>query len=111
MGDVKEIWNPVVDHPGYEVNTIGKVRNMKTGRILREDITYRGYARVNLHGRHCYIHRLVADAFFVGRNGDMDVRHIDGDKLNNWVNNLERCTRGDNVRKYFKMRKKLCKNT
>lgn len=105
MNYIKEIWTPVADHPEYEVSNIGNVRNSKTYKILSREITYRGYARVNISGKHQYVHRLVADAFYEGRNGDLDVRHRDGNKLNNFIGNLERCTRGDNVRRYFEERK------
>lgn len=97
----KEIWLPVADNPMYEVSSKGNVRNAKTGRVLRQEITYRGYARVNLSGRHRYVHRLVADAFYDDRNGDLDINHIDGDKLNNFIGNLERCTRSENIQHAF----------
>lgn len=94
----KELWLPIADNPKYEVSSKGNVRNVRTGRILNREITYRGYARVNLSGKHYYIHRLVADAFYDGENGNFDVNHIDGDKLNNFIGNLERCTRKENIR-------------
>lgn len=57
-----------------------------------------GYQRVNLDGRHRYIHRLVADAFFAGEHDGIDVNHIDGNRLNNDLTNLEWCTRKENIR-------------
>lgn len=94
----KELWLPVVDNPKYEVSSKGRVRNASTKKILSQEVTYRGYARVGLSGKHYYVHRLVADAFFDGENGKLDVNHVNGDKLDNFVGNLERCSREDNIR-------------
>ena len=96
-----ELWLSVVDNSNYEISSKGRVRNAKTGKILNQEITYRGYARINLSGKHYYIHRLVADAFYDGYNGKLDVNHIDGNKLNNFIGNLERCTRSENIRHAF----------
>lgn len=99
----KEIWLPVRNKPQYEVSSKGKVRNAKTKKILSQEITYRGYARVGLFGKHYYIHRLVADAFYDTPNGNYDINHIDGNKLNNFIGNLERCTRSENIRHAFEI--------
>lgn len=97
-----ELWLPVVGNPNYEVSSNGNVRNATTGKILNQEITYRGYARVGLSGKHYYVHRLVADAFYDGYNENFDINHIDGNKLNNFIGNLERCTRSENIQHAFK---------
>lgn len=92
-------WITVKDHPNYEVNNHGEVRNKRNGRILKPQLNRDGgYQRVNLDGRHRYIHRLVADAFFAGEHDGIDVNHIDGNRLNNDLTNLEWCTRKENIR-------------
>lgn len=86
---VKEYWIDVKEVPGYQVSNLGRVRNSKTYRLLKQ-IPNRegGYNRVKMAGKHRYVHRLVADSFFDGDHSDMEVRHRDGDKTNNFIGNL-----------------------
>lgn len=95
-----ERWIDAKDHPGYEVSNTGYVRNKKSGRILKGSLNkHGGYLRVGIDGKHYYIHRLVADSFYDGDMDHkyMDVNHIDGDKLNNELPNLEWMTRKENI--------------
>ena len=99
---IKEYWLDIRDEDKYEVSNLGNVRNKKTGRILKPQLNRsNGYQRVNMHGKHKYIHRLVADTFFEGDHGNLDVNHIDGNKQNNWLSNLEWCTRKENIQHAF----------
>lgn len=102
FNDGKIIWLSVPGHPNYEVSCRGDVRNAKTKKVLKQEVTYRGYARVRLDSdKHHYIHRLVADAFYDGNNGNLDINHLNGDKLDNFIGNLERCTRSENIHHAF----------
>lgn len=56
------------------------------GRFRAFGVTPRGYALVTIDKKRFTVHRLVAAAF-IGES-DMDVRHLDGNKLNNRVENL-----------------------
>ena len=47
------------------------------------------------------VHRLVAQAFIPNPCGFDTVDHIDGNKKNNYISNLQYLSRGDNARKYF----------
>jgi hypothetical protein len=99
---LREYWLDVKDVPNYEVSNLGNVRNKKTGRILRQMFNCEGgYLRVNIGGRHRYVHRLVADAFFDGDHSNCDVNHIDGNRTNNFIGNLEWCTRQENIHHAF----------
>lgn len=99
---MKEIWAKVKEDPRYEVSNLGRVRNSETGRVLKQMLNQEhGYLRVNICGGHRYVHRLVADAFYDGEHKNMDVNHIDGNKANNALSNLEYCTRKDNIRHAF----------
>jgi len=97
---MEEIWKPVVGYEGlYEISNLGKVKSLKYGkeRILKPR-NNKGYLEVDLpkDGKHksYKVHRLVAQAFIP--NDDLfktEINHIDENKENNNVNNLEWCNR------------------
>lgn len=93
------IWRAIDGFPLYEVSDSGLVRNSRTGRILSQEITYAGYARVILMPtRKKYaVHRLVAKAFVDGYKPELQVNHKDENKLNNYADNLEWCTAKENT--------------
>lgn len=97
-----ELWLTVEKYPEYEVSSHGRVKSKKNGAILKPFKTNSGYFQVKLwhDGRHhhVYIHRLVADTFYDGIHDNLEVNHINGDKLDNFVGNLEFCTRSENAR-------------
>lgn len=87
-----------VDIKGYEnkyaISNEGYVKNVKTGKILKPGRNKKGYLQVCLYknGKHtCKIHRLVANHFLPDNNGCKQINHIDNNKENNNVNNLEWC--------------------
>lgn len=90
-----EIWKYINGYEGlYEISNKGKVRNTK-GKILIAHTQNKGYLYVNLyfnHKEHKYtIHRLVAEAFIPKIKGFNQVNHINGNKKDNSVENLEWC--------------------
>ena len=96
-----EKWVPINDFPEYEVSDEGRIRNIKTGRIMKSSVNSRGYSQVCLRSnKQQYtkrVHRLVADAFHDKDRNDLDVNHIDGNKQNNKMSNLEFCSRKENI--------------
>ena len=98
---MEEIWEAISDFPNYEVSNFGRVRNKKTGNYLTQKIGRDGhYLSVYLcsNGKENTqtVHRLVAKAFIPNPEKKQQVNHIDGNKLNNKVNNLEWCTPKEN---------------
>lgn len=95
-----EIWKDIEDFPNYQVSSTGIVRNKKTGRVTTQKLGHDGrYLSVYLtnagYENTQRVHRLVAEAF-LGKHPGMMVNHIDGNKTNNNVENLEWCTAKEN---------------
>lgn len=102
----QETWKTIQDFPRYEVSTQGRVRNKETQRILKpySSRTQKGvgYLKVKLatgkyEYKQKYVHRAVAEAFIPNPEGLPQINHIDQDKENNNVENLEWCTSKYNV--------------
>ena len=104
------------DH--YLVSTWGKVYRIDAARQIREAFSYstrkltelateetsKGYLRVHLYKdgkrKHKKVHRLVANAFIPNPEGKPQVNHIDGNKQNNSITNLEWVTDAENKEHY-----------
>ena len=85
----------------YEVSNLGKVRNIKSGRMLKPHLNHNGYLKHHLY-RHdkqkeLFLHRILAIAFIDNPGKKPQVNHIDENKLNNDLSNLEWCTGRENL--------------
>lgn len=98
------MWKEIDGFENYEVSTEGTVRNKKYNRLLTPSPGAGGYLRVNLRkdkkSYQHYVHRLVASAFL---EGEGEVNHLDGDRTNNKVDNLEWTTHQENVNHAFEV--------
>lgn len=96
---MEEIWKRVTykEYNHYLVSNLGRVKNDITGKILKPYEQGTGYLSVTLYNRGkkktFFIHRLVAQAFISNHDNLPEVNHIDEDRKNNRVSNLEWCTR------------------
>ena len=100
--NTQEIFKPIAGYDNYEVSNLGHVRNNKTGRILAIATSNTGYSFVSLSkngkNKSHSIHRLVLETFDPKDNmKELDVNHIDWDKTNNTLENLEWTTRQENL--------------
>lgn len=98
---MSEIWKDIIGFEGhYQVSNKGKIRSIKNNKIKElkpyKEIKRCGYLSVYLRlpGQKFTkkVHRLVAEAFIPNPNGFPEVNHIDENKENNCVENLEWCT-------------------
>ena len=94
----KEYWITVRNHPDYEVSNLGRVRKKSSRKILAQSFNRSGgYLRVYMDGQKYYVHRIVLSSFSNILGENLEVNHIDGDKENNCLWNLEWCTRQENM--------------
>ena len=104
MEEINETWKEVPETNGeYFISNYGSVLSLKWNKrkILKNTITHYGYYQVVLNGKPYRVHRLVAIAFINNTDNKKDVNHIDGNKLNNHVSNLEWCSnKENNIHKY-----------
>lgn len=88
-------------YTNYEIDTEGNIYNLNTKKYLKGSIGEHGYKyyRLSKEGKKkmFYAHRLVAETFIPNENNLPVVNHIDGNKLNNNVNNLEWVTYSENT--------------
>jgi hypothetical protein len=91
----EEIWKNLITHnnsDNYLISSFGNVKNKITGKILKFKTTYGGYCCINIMGKQSYIHRLVAQTFIENPLKKQTVNHIDKNRSNNNILNLEWAT-------------------
>lgn len=122
-----EQWKDIKGFEGYyQVSNKGNVRSLdriitckngskrnRKGKMIKPGIETCGYSFVQLSNGeksiYARVHRLVADAFIENKDSKPQVNHIDGNKQNNDVSNLEYCTHSENMLHAYKnnLRKRI----
>lgn len=103
-----EIWKVPIGFTRYKCSNYGRIvstkyKGGKRTRLINQAISggYYKSVYINDNGKYCSIssHRLICLAFnYIDKWQEMQVNHIDGNKLNNNIYNLEWCTHQENIR-------------
>lgn len=107
-----EVWKDVAGYEGlYQVSNLGRVKSIlfrnnivikAREKILAQRESNSGYFMVGLHKerkvKQHYVHRLVAEAFLYSDPDAIEVNHINGNKHDNRVENLEFCKHSENIK-------------
>lgn len=118
-----EEWRDIPGYKGlYQVSNLGRIKSLidkkydlnekvvkiiNREKILKQNLTKKGYCSVKLYkddkSKNYVVHRLVAEAFIPNIDNKPQVNHIDGNKLNNCVSNLEWNTNEENFNNAIKI--------
>lgn len=97
-----EVFKTIEIATNYEVSNLGRIRNKKTGRILKQSFVTKGYLSTCItmnkynRGISVKVHRIVAETFIGNKIGHV-IDHHDNDKANNNINNLSYVTNRYNI--------------
>lgn len=102
MGVRMEIWKEVRDFEGiYEISSLGRVKILRNGNIKKNWVYKSGYAYIvltkNKVQKTFLVHRIVAKAFIPNPDKKEQVNHLNCNKSDNRVSNLEWCSRSENA--------------
>lgn len=102
-----KVWKDIEGYEGlYQVSNTGQVKSLNykghgVVRLLKQDVIHNGYKRVSLFKngkkKNYLVHRLVAITFLPNPHGYKEINHIDENKANNMISNLEWCSREYNM--------------
>lgn len=94
----------------YSISDHGIVvsRHYDKGKTMTQHVTKKGYMRVAIYNdqgtqKHCFVHKLVATVYIPNPNNLPQINHEDGNKKNNFMDNLKWCTGSQNLHHAYDM--------
>ena len=103
------MWKKIKDYENYEINEDGQIK--RNGKIRKFSISGNGYVGIilskNSINKSFLVHRLVAQAFILNPENKPVVNHIDANKKNNNLKNLEWVTHSENIKHSIHVTKNL----
>ena len=116
---MQEIWKDIDGFENYQISNLGRIKSkerivsnscrtyVKKEEILKNHVMKSGYLAIVLRDKEqkkhlLKIHRLIAENFIPNPNNYTQVNHIDGNKANSAIENLEWCTPSQNTRHAIK---------
>lgn len=114
---IKEIWKDIPNYEGlYQASNLGNIKSLERynykghhnlEKILKPTLCKNGYLYVNLckskKTKIIQVHKLIAITFLKNPNNYLCINHIDGNKTNNLVYNLEYCTYSHNEKEAYRL--------
>jgi hypothetical protein len=102
MSEIKEIWKKIPGYSKYKISNLGRIKNVETKIVKKQTLLNCGYYQCGMHNdngirKTIIVHRLAAEIFIDNPNEYKIVNHIDGNKINNCIDNLEWTTHKKNV--------------
>lgn len=105
---MNEVWKSLIYqgicYPNFEVSNNGNLRNANTQKVYKQHVNKCGYCQVcvSLGSKNkkkvFKMHKAVAETFIPNTENKPQVNHIDGNKINNNIDNLEWVTNSENIR-------------
>ncbi|AJA42168.1 HNH endonuclease signature motif containing protein [Staphylococcus aureus] len=104
MEEIKEIWKPIkkeyFNKYNFYVSNLGSV--MINDRFSKIHVDRDGYLTVKINKKRHMVHRLVYEYFGTDFNKDYHIHHIDGNKQNNCIDNLECISPSEHNKRHHK---------
>ena len=90
---------PLTAFNNYEISSTFPfiIRNSRTGNIVAQSFNNDGYLQVSINGTTRLLHRIIAQQFINNDIEGMDINHINKNRIDNRVDNLEITTHAENL--------------
>lgn len=115
---MSELWKPIPFANLYEASNFGNIRNKKTKKVKKFNIEKLKKTKTRVRAtsirkndgsiKGFYLHRIIAQTFLPNPNNYPEVNHKDGNPYNNHLDNLEWCSREQNMKHLHQSKKIVC---